>query len=257
MSKKNNSYLYWIIAVIPFIFAIVAIILYQPKVKKKLGRRDTRYDKYNVSLMNAHRDKVFGIDVSQYQGNIKWESIKLIHNEFPVGFIFIRATMGALKKDTKFNKNWKGALKQNKPFGAYHYFRPNENATKQAQNFIRTVKLRSGDLPPVLDIEEHPRNKSMAELKSELKIWLDLVEAHYKVKPIIYSSDKFFTHFLEKEFNGYPLWIANYNTWMKNPKEHWDIWQFSERGKVNGINGYVDLNIFHGNLSKLQTLTIK
>lgn len=222
----------------------------------EVEKERNKYDARNVFLMTTHADKVFGIDISQYQGKINWEEVNLINDRFVIDFIFIRATMGERKVDTNFDYNWAGASASNKLRGAYHYFRPNENSIKQAENFIKTVKLRPGDLPPVLDIEEHPRNQPMDSLKTGLKRWLDRVEKHYNVKPILYSGDKYYSDFLEKEFSNYPLWIANYNFWVEEPKKHWDFWQFSEKGTVAGIKGYVDLNLYQHRVEDLENMGI-
>ncbi|MNR37644.1 Glycosyl hydrolases family 25 [compost metagenome] len=96
----------------------------------------------------------------------------------------------------------------------------------------------------------------MDSLKVGLKRWLDEVESHYKVKPILYSGDKYFTDFLQREFSDYVLWIANYNFWVEDLKDHWNFWQFSEKGTVRGIKGNVDLNIFNGNIEELERLSI-
>lgn len=225
--------------------------------KDKVVREDlSKYDIRNKELMRRHDDKIYGIDVSQYQGEISWDEVLTIQEEFPIDYIFVRATMGEKAKDTKYHKNWKAIKEKNKLRGAYHYFRPNENSAKQARNFIKTVKLEAGDLPPVLDIEEMPRNQSMDSLKVGLKRWLLLVEEHYEVKPILYSGDKYFADFLEKEFADYTLWIANYNFWIEKPKKHWNFWQFSEKGTVRGIKGPVDLNMFSGDIEDLEALCI-
>ncbi|QBQ40755.1 glycoside hydrolase family 25 protein [Sphingobacterium psychroaquaticum] len=216
----------------------------------------TEHDKRNLSLMQRHDDKVYGIDISQYQGNIDWDAVLKIHGAVPVDFVFVRASMGESAKDKRFRENWSEVASRTKLRGAYHYFRPNENSLKQAKNFIRLVKLKPGDLPPVLDIEERPRRQSMDSLKVGLKRWLDEVEQHYGVQPILYSGDSYFTDFLEKEFSDYVLWIANYNFWIDRPKKHWDFWQFSERGAVDGIKGNVDLNMFNGDIEDLERLTI-
>lgn len=210
----------------------------------------------NIELMQKHNEYVYGIDISQYQGEISWIDVHTIYDEVPVDFIFIRATMGETAKDRRFAGNWKAAESRAKLRGAYHYFRPNENSIRQAQNFIHSVKLRAGDLPPVLDIEERPKTQSMDSLKVGLKRWLDTVEGHYGIKPILYSGDSYFTDFLEKEFSDYVLWIANYNFWVDRPKKHWNFWQFSERGYVRGIKGNVDLNMFKGTIEELEELTI-
>jgi lysozyme len=72
----------------------------------------------------------------------------------------------------------------------------------------------------------------------------------------VYSGDSYFTDFLEREFDDYLLWIANYNFWVEKPKKHWNFWQFSERGAVNGILGPVDLNMYRGNIESLESHTI-
>jgi len=206
--------------------------------------------------MTGHQEKIFGIDISAYQGEINWPDVQTINASFPIDFIFVRATMGATKQDDKFAENWKSVAGRNKIRGAYHYFRPNENSLKQARNFIQTVKLHPGDLPPVLDIEEKPRSQPMDSLKVGLKRWLEVVEKHYKVKPIVYSGDSYFSDFLEKEFKEYTLWIANYNFWVEKPKDHWHFWQFSEKGSVKGITGPVDLNMYNGDIEALERLCI-
>ncbi|GAA4173703.1 glycoside hydrolase family 25 protein [Sphingobacterium ginsenosidimutans] len=224
--------------------------------KNKSLTKEAKYDIRNIEIMSKHDDKVFGIDVSTYQEDIDWQKVNTINDQFPIDFVFIRATMGEKGIDDKFSRNWSKIRNRAILRGAYHYFRPNENSVKQAKNFIRKVQLHPGDLPPVLDIEEHPKQQSMDSLKVGLKRWLDEVEAHYKVKPILYSGDKFYSDFLEKEFANYTLWIANYNFWIENPKEHWAFWQFSEKGSVAGIRGNVDLNIYNGKITELEKLLI-
>ncbi|MBD1429312.1 MULTISPECIES: glycoside hydrolase family 25 protein [Sphingobacterium] len=266
-AEERRRYLIWSVA-IPFaVIVLIAIWNYRHSVKyyyhvlfdkeiKKGDSEKSKHDARNILLMNSHSDKSFGIDISQYQGKILWDSVSLINEEFPIDFVFVRATMGEKGKDSKFDQNWSAVQRINKLRGAYHYFRPNENSIKQANNFIKTVKLKPGDLPPVLDIEERPRRQSMDSLRVGLKRWLDRVEAHYKVKPIVYSGDSYFTDFLEKEFKDYKLWIANYNFWVESPKAHWDIWQFSEKGSVKGIKGFVDLNMYHLDVEDLEKLSI-
>lgn len=266
-ASERKTYLLWSIVIPAILIFLIclwnyrySIVYYYHMTFNKEVKNDSneksKHDARNILLMRSHRDKCFGIDISEYQGKILWDSVRLINEEFPIDFIFVRATMGANAQDRRFQKNWEAVKDINKLRGAYHYFRPNENSIKQAANFIRTVKLGPGDLPPVLDIEERPRVQPMDSLKVGLKRWLDKVEAHYKVKPIIYSGDSYFTDFLEKEFKEYKLWIANYNFWVENPKAHWDIWQFSEKGSVKGIRGYVDLNMYKSDVEDLEKLTI-
>lgn len=220
--------------------------------EKELDRFDVR----NMELMRRHATKVFGIDVSHYQGEIHWQDVLTIHQEFPLDFVFIRATMGKDGEDRRFSENWHRVKERNKIRGAYHYFRPDEEPKSQAENFIRRVQLQPGDLPPVLDIEELPRDGSLERLRIALTVWLDRIEEHYGVRPVLYSGESYFTDFLEQEFSSYPLWIANYNFWVEKPKKHWRFWQFSEQGKVRGITGPVDLNLFAGDMIELEKMCI-
>ena len=263
----QRKYLLWSIFIPLFVLLLLGMAYYYTPMRHWVNSFFTapagmdrhsqgEHDARNIALMESHGQHIFGIDISQYQDQVKWDELHTINERFPVDFIFMRATMGMKAKDKKFVSYWKAAESRSKIRGAYHYFRPNENSVKQAHNFIQTVKLRPGDLPPVLDIEERPRTQSMDSLQVGLRRWLDVVEAHYKVKPIIYSGDSYFNDFLEKEFKGYVLWIANYNFWVDTPKEHWDFWQFSEKGTVGGIKGKVDLNMFNGDIEDLEKLTI-
>ncbi|MGX7668125.1 glycoside hydrolase family 25 protein [Flavobacterium pedocola] len=208
-------------------------------------------------VLSRHDTKVVGFDVSEYQSEITWEKIDKIDEEFPLAFVFMRATCGNDRPDRRYKENWKAAKEHYFIRGAYHYYRPNENSLEQADNFIKTVKLRKGDLPPVLDIEKLPKNQSIDSLKVGLRRWLNRVEKHYKVKPIIYSGESYYVDFLKDEFKGYPFWIANYNFFVENIKEDWMIWQFTEKAQIRGIEGLVDVNVFNGNKEDLKALTIK
>jgi lysozyme len=206
-------------------------------------------------VLSNHKDKVFGIDVSEYQGEIDWEEADSIEN-FKIGFVFVRATCGIDKVDFNFKENWKQVRSKKIIRGAYHYYRPNENSIAQAKFFVKTVKLSKGDLPPILDIEQLPENQSIDSLKVGLHRWLDYVDAHYKVKPIIYTGESYYKDFLKDEFSEYAFWVANYNFWVESIKDDWLFWQFSEKGIVNGINENVDINIYNGSPKMLQYLTI-
>jgi lysozyme len=116
--------------------------------------------------------------------------------------------------------------------------------------------LQKGDLPPVLDIEQLPKEQSIDSLKVGLKRWLKKIDAYYKVKPIIYTGEKYYEDFLKEEFSEYTFWVANYNFFVENIKEDWLFWQFSEKATIKGINERVDLNIYNGTPKMLEYLTI-
>ncbi len=216
----------------------------------------TKYDLRNIELMDRYYLDTFGLDVSQYQGKIDWTQMNTIYDIYPIQFVFIRATMGGFNTDNRFKENWKESKNKNLLRGAYHFYRPDENSTIQAENFIQNVKLEIGDLPPVLDIETTPKTQPMERLIEGLKNWCSIIEAHYGVKPIIYTSDKYHQDYLIKHFEGYVIWIANYNFFIEKMQPHWDFWQFTEKAQIKGTREKVDVNIYRGTVDELKNLTL-
>jgi lysozyme len=211
----------------------------------------------NYQVLENHHGKAIGLDISEYQGKIDWDLVDNLENEYPIEFVFIRATAGNDREDGQFENNWLSAKKRKMIRGAYHYYRPNENSLEQAKLFIKTVHLKKGDLPPVLDIEKLPKGQSLDSLKIGLRRWLNAVEAHYKVKPIIYTGEKYYDDFLKEDFSDYLFWIANYNFYREKIEEDWLFWQFTEKASVSGIKGNVDVNIFNGDVEQLRFITIE
>ncbi len=201
---------------------------------------------------------VHGIDISHYQGDIDWlELMQSRLTDYPIEFVFMKATEGGDHGDDTFTRNFSEAGKHGFIRGAYHFFSPKTDPLKQADFFIRTVKLAPGDLPPVLDVEVTGK-KTKQELQQNIKRWLDRVEAHYGVKPILYTSYKFKSRYLDDSiFNTYPYWIAHYYVDSVKYEGKWHFWQHSDVGAVPGIDEDVDLNVFNGSLEELKRMTIK
>lgn len=268
-SKKSSWKPYVLLALAITIFVVG--FMYRENIKFAYFKVRATYVKYSnkhasiqendkiSNVFSKYKNNIFGIDVSHYQGIINWEEVRFIEDSIPIRFAIIRATAGKNKRDNFFIYNWKEAKTNNIPRGAYHYYRPNENSTEQAEFFIKNVVLEKGDIAPILDIEKTSKIQSIADLRKGVKNWLDLVEAHYGTKPILYTGDNFFkTHLQGKEFENYPKWIANYNNHIEEPKlKEWLIWQFSEKGNVKGIGEFVDLNVFDGNEKMLRLLTVE
>lgn len=214
-------------------------------------------DVRNIRVLENHKGKVIGIDVSEFQGKVDWEEVEILDEKYPVQFVFIRATAGNDRVDRQFKRNWEGAKENKIMRGAYHYYRPNENSIEQADLFIKTVKLQKGDLPPVLDIEKLPKNQPLDSLKKGLKRWLNKVEQHYQVRPIIYSGERYYSDFLKEEFGDYLFWIANYNFYREKIEDDWLFWQFTEKASLPGIKHRVDVNIYNGDLEQLHFITVE
>lgn len=200
--------------------------------------------------------QVHGIDISHYQGDVNWNRLEQTRQgQFPINFIFMKATEGGDYADDKFVANFDSAKVHGFIRGAYHFYNPQTDANKQADFFINTVKLEPGDLPPVLDIEKKGRN--VEKLQQGLKIWLQKVEEHYGVKPIIYASYKFKTRYLNDSiFDTYPYWIAHYYVDSVRYQGDWKFWQHTDVGTLPGIEEKVDLNIFNGSTIDLQKILI-
>ncbi len=241
----------WVAAVI---FITGSWLLYQRLKYKKA--KFTRYPEFGISMPESYA--IHGIDVSKYQSMIAWEEVKTMKvKNIQLGFAFIKATEGIGNTDPQFKRNWKKTKDNGIIRGAYHFFIGSKDGRMQAENFIDKVELKSGDMPPVLDAEQL-NGASAEQLRKEMKKWLEIVENHYGVKPIIYTNVDFYNRNLGSEFDNYPLWAAHYYQ-LEQPriKRGWVFWQHSDEGRVNGIVSKVDFNVFNGDSADFKNLLIE
>ena len=211
-----------------------------------------------ISYPNGY--DIHGIDISHYQGDIDWEELRLhgAIDECPIRFVMIKATEGADKVDEYFERNFNLARDHGFTRGAYHFYSTQSDPKDQAEAFIRNVKLEKGDLPPVLDVEKKPGAKSKEQFQQDVLTWLHTVERHYGVKPILYTYHKFKLDYLSDDtFDQYPYWIAHYYVDSLDYKGPWKFWQHTDIGRLPGIRGDVDFNIYNGSYYDLQQMTIK
>ncbi|RIJ34345.1 glycoside hydrolase family 25 protein [Pontibacter oryzae] len=198
---------------------------------------------------------VYGIDVSHFQKEVDWQKVR----ESEVVFAFVKATEGVSLKDKKYEQNWTGAGAAGIIRGAYHFYLPYLSPKEQAANFVATVQLTSGDLPPVLDIEVRGR-KPLGQFRKDLKVWLEQVENAYGAKPVIYTNYKFYEDYLAGHFDSYPLWIAHYKvpklSIEKSSTRKLAFWQHTDGGSIDGIEGSVDCNVFYGSMRDLRSICI-
>lgn len=203
--------------------------------------------------------EIHGIDISHHQGDINWEILRNqgMIDHYPVRFVMIKATEGTDRTDPKFEENFHQALEYGFTRGAYHFYSVYSPADEQARYFLSQVKLEKGDLPPVLDVEHKPKELSDEAFRNSVLQWLDIVEKHYQVKPIIYTYYKFKTRYLsDPVFDQYPYWIAHYYVDSLEYKGQWKFWQHTDVGQLPGIKGYVDFNVYNGSYYDLRQLTI-
>ena len=216
---------------------------------------------------NLHKERrmptVPGIDVSYWDSGIDWPKVRATGQRF----VFIKATEGVTYSDPTFAGNWSGAKTAGLLRGAYCFFHPNLDPAKQADFFIKTIKATkdNGELPHVLDLEAHD-NQPKARIIERAKVWLDAVEAAFGKKPIIYSGQYYLQDYFSETGGGPPVWAKDYPLWLAQyPAQYssgmvpvlpkgwfkWALWQYTDKGVVNGINAAVDMNLFNGTLEEL------
>ncbi len=214
-----------------------------------------RYPEFGIEIPINY--SIHGIDVSKYQDVIDWSSVKDMKvGNVQMSFAFIKATEGLGNEDVYFQRNWKKTKDAGLARGAYHFFLATKSGKAQAENFINSVELMPGDMPPVLDIEQ-TYGVSPEKLRERAKEWLQTVQDHYHVMPIIYTNVDFYKQYLKDDFDGYPLWIAHYLR-KERPSIYrdWAFWQHSEAGRVNGIVTHVDFDVFNGDSAEFRKLLI-
>lgn len=242
-SKENNTRQGKIIIV--FVFVII-ISIWRPIITFKHD-----VDVYSNLNQGTDTTMLTGIDVSHYQGKIDWSSV-----EKNVDFIYLKATEGITYIDPRFHRNSEFVRNISIPSGSYHFFEPNDDGEKQAAAFLRHIKVHDFMLPPVLDIEIS-KGVEKSLIRKRAKEWLDAVEKALGCQPIIYSYTDFYEAHLEgEEFDKYQLWLADYNTTAKLPDtvDKWVFWQYTAKGKMEGISHSVDQNRFDGTKSQLSSL---
>jgi lysozyme len=203
----------------------------------------------NNLLVSNYR--VHGLDVSNHQKQIDWRSVAQT-GEYT--FVFIKATEGTTYKDAYFQANWRGAKTYGLLRGAYHFYIEYLSGAEQANNFISVVPKESGMLPPVLDLEVTGQDRTT--MIREIKIFLDRLEQHYRMKPIIYTDSDRYVEYVKDNFEGYKIWMnATLLPIQWSGVNTWTFWQYCSRGRVSGITEFVDFNVFSGNRNGLDAMT--
>jgi lysozyme len=199
--------------------------------------------------------KYFGIDISKYQRDVMWEKL-----DSSISFVICKASEGVTLVDYKFKKNWE-SIRCKK--GAYHFFLPQCSGKKQADLYLSVVNLECGDILPIIDVEHVWAWDKLNRKKSvdNLLEMVDVIEKKLGVTPIIYTSARFWDKYICPYYNctnhNNIIWVADYRNQSdpETPKHYkeWVVWQYSCRGHLSGINGFVDLNL----CKNLDTLLIR
>jgi lysozyme len=190
-------------------------------------------------------DMIRGIDVSHWQGNIRWDLV----GATDIRFCYIKATEGTDWSDWKFEFNRDNCAMENIDWGPYHFFLPEYSPLLQARHFLSRVE--GWRLTPAIDVEANYKGLDYGVVANRTKEMLDYVEEGIGRKPVIYTGGWFWDRMSQQDWaDDYYNWLADYRV-ISSPRipigmNHWDIWQHTSKGHVNGISGYVDLNKFNG-----------
>ncbi|MBA4850063.1 glycoside hydrolase family 25 protein [Emticicia sp. BO119] len=238
------------------LIVILLIILYPVYVSD--GQKWTYVDSFGIKV--PLRYTIHGIDVSHHNKKIDWHKVKNSNDNVGVTFCFIKATEGTDLKDQDFQNNWREAKKVGLIRGAYHFYVPWSDPVLQARNFINTVSLDGGDFVPVVDFEVQGLNKKVRQkLVANVTTFIEHLKSHYGVDPIIYTNKHIYRQYIKGNFDNYPLWISDYESRKLEGFDNSNLilWQHSTNGRLDGISGDVDFNVFVASKSHLDDICIK
>jgi len=225
---------------------------------------------YKGERLTYTDERIYGIDISRFQHDIgkhhyaiDWGKIRIHHLgtisqkrvkgtvDYPVSFVYIKSTEGTTITNPYYARDYADAQRHGFRTGSYHFFSLKSGAAEQARHFLRTASLNAGDFPPMLDVE--PSAAQIQEyggteaLSRSIRTWLTLVEQSVGVRPILYVGQSFVNKYLPDApdiMRDYRVWIARYGEYK--PDVQLAIWQLSPDGRVSGIQGDVDINVFNG-----------
>jgi lysozyme len=204
---------------------------------------------------------VVGSDVASWQhphhSRIAWPAVRAQGHRF----VFIKATEGHNYVNPYFHHDWRGSARAGIYRGAYHFARPTRHmrsARAQAHKFVRVAgKAHAhGQLPPTLDLESTGGLRPHRLIRWT-RVWLHTVRHLTHRRPMIYSYHYFWKHAMHhtRAFRHYRLWGASYGhrpTTFGRAWHRWTFWQYTSHGRVRGIHGHTDVNVFHGSLHRLR-----
>lgn len=195
---------------------------------------------------DRERFPVTGIDISAHNGDVDFNDVK----EAGYDFVFIKATEGATFKDKRFLDNYSRAAEAGLTVGAYHFFRFETSGYMQGLNFVNSLRGRELQLPAVIDVEEWTNSAAQPtnHVLDRLNEMIEHLERHgYRV--MLYTNKNGYERFVRGNFPGYPVWICSLGVTPPD-SSRWTFWQSTHAGKVNGVEGHVDINAFNGSRSE-------
>ena len=214
---------------------------------KERKEAEKRAEAQRQEKMDKMMKAPVGIDVSHHQGFIEWA--RVLSDRPDIQFVYVKLTEGASHVDSRATKNFSGAASVEFPVGGYHYFRMTSGAREQFEHFKKNldycIRGQRCVLIPMVDVETADGHE-VQEVQDSLRVMLNLLEDYYGKKPMIYGTMRSYNTLLAPDFNDYPLYIGRYGVNEPEVRDgDYTIWQFSEKGHIDGIPKYVDFCRFH------------
>lgn len=190
-----------------------------------------------------------GIDVSGWQGNINWEKVKASGVEFAMIRIGTRKLIsGEIVEDSYFEQNIKGANEANVPVGVYFYSTAKNEleVLEEATYVLNKIKNYKITYPVAYDLESFGENRlkgvSDERINYNALIFLNYLKSH-GYQGMLYGNKTALTyHWDLSRFEEYKIWLAHYIE-ETDYEGRYDMWQYTDAGEIDGIYGYLDLNI--------------
>lgn len=186
-----------------------------------------------------------GIDVSEYQGYIDYARVKVSG----IQVVYIKASEGTTIIDPYFRTNYDNAKSQGLKVGFYHFVRARneDDAVREATFFHSVISGTSPDCRLAMDFEVFD-GLSVEKINKISFAFLQRLQELTKKECVVYSDEyNARTVFSRELASAYPLWIAEYGVSVPTSTGNWEEWigfQYSDKGRVDGINGNVDLDKF-------------
>ena len=202
---------------------------------------------YSYAIEPSSERRYDGIDVSAWQGYIDYREVK----EDGIEIVYMKASQGDNYKDPYFDINYRNAKENDLIIGVYHFLTATdeEEARQEARFFHKVIEDKEIDCKLAMDFESFS-SLSRDEIIRVSVAFIDELKEITKKEVIIYSDlsnarDIFNT----EELTKYPLWIAYYGDYreLDNIRLDWSVWtgvQYEDNGRVSGIRGNVDRDIF-------------
>lgn len=225
----------------PHDYVVAAIFVVVVSALVYSGVRLWRYWRSYRPQVDVSAYPVRGIDISAHNGRIDFSKVK----DAGIDFVFIKASEGTDFLDKRFRANFDSAASYGIPSGAYHFFRYDKDGMQQAVNLYNALDGRVPELGVVIDVEDagNPHEGSEEVIVANLGEMIDYLNLR-GLTVMLYTNKDGYNQFLRRAYAGYPLWICSFND---NPIDaEWRYWQYSHTGRVRGISGNVDLNVFNG-----------